>query len=73
MSVVNGGGIARVCTAAHASLRVEQLHFNFVVAVMQLLAWSPTTRYRTFGSTPSHSEMYKGSSPPLFRSFQTNL
>ncbi len=34
MSVVNGGGIARVCTAAHASLRVEQLHFNFVVAVM---------------------------------------
>ncbi len=45
MSVVNGGGIACVCTAAHASLRVEQLHFNFVVAVMQLAPFEHRVYY----------------------------
>ncbi len=45
MSVVNGGGIACVCTAAHASLRVEQLHINFVVAVMQLAPFEHLVYY----------------------------
>ncbi len=35
--------------------------------------WSPTTRYRIFGATPSHSPTYKGSSPQSFKSFQIRL
>lgn len=36
-------------------------------------AWSPITLYRIFGVAPSHSPMYKGSSPQSFRSFQIRL
>lgn len=36
MAVVNGRGRQRVCAAPRTSLRVEQLHFNFVVSVMHV-------------------------------------